>query len=180
MMGEIRRKEIVNRLSAANAPLSATALAGELGVSRQIIVQDIALLRAAGYEIVSLARGYRLSQNSGCKRVFKVFHTDEDVEKELNLIVDMGGTVVDIFVYHRAYGTVKAKMGIKSRIGVKKFLEELSSGKSSLLKNVTDGYHYHTVETESKEIMDMIEKTLKENGFLAPLKEFEPEEISNN
>lgn len=180
MMGEIRRKEIVNRLSAANAPLSATALAGELGVSRQIIVQDIALLRAAGYEIVSLARGYRLSQNSGCKRVFKVFHTDEDVEKELNLIVDMGGTVVDIFVYHRAYGTVKAKMGIKSRMGVKKFLEELSSGKSSLLKNVTDGYHYHTVETESKEIMDIIEKTLKENGFLAPLKEFEPEGISNN
>lgn len=180
MIGEIRRKEIVNRLSAANAPLSATALAGELGVSRQIIVQDIALLRAAGYDIVSLARGYKISSSNGCKRVFKVFHTDEDVAKELNLIVDMGATVVDIFVYHRAYGTIKANMGIKSRMGVKKFLEELSSGKSSLLKNVTDGYHYHTVEAESFEILDMIEIALKENGFLAPLKEYEPEEIKNN
>ncbi len=177
MTGEIRRKEILNSLSKAVSPISATALAKELGVSRQIIVQDIALLRAAGFEITSLARGYKLSKKSAAKRVFKVNHTDTDVEKELNLFVDMGGTVADVFVYHRTYGTVKAKMGLKSRIEVRKFLDEISSGKSSLLKNVTDGYHYHTVEAENDEILDMIEQALKENGFLAPLMEYEPEEL---
>ena len=85
--------------------------------------------------------------------------------------------MADVFVYHRTYGTVKAKMGLKSRIEVRKFLDEISSGKSSLLKNVTDGYHYHTVEAENDEILDMIEQALKENGFLAPLMEYEPEEI---
>lgn len=178
MTGEIRRKEILNCLSQANSPVSATALASQLGVSRQIIVQDIALLRASGFEIISLARGYKISGNTAYRRVFKVVHSDEDVEKELDLIVDMGGIVVDVFVYHRTYGKVKAKMGLKSRIEIRNFLSELSSGKSSLLKNITEGYHYHTVEAENEEILDMIEQTLDKNGFLAPLKDYEPEEIS--
>lgn len=180
MIAENRRSEIIKRLSESNETLSATYLAKELGVSRQVIVSDIALLRATGNDIISLARGYKLASADLCRRVFKVFHTDDDVEKELNLIVDMGGTAVDIFVYHRAYGTIKAKMGIKSRIDVKKFLEEVSSGKSSLLKNITEGYHYHTVEADNTEVLDMIETALKENGFLAPLKKYEPDEICNN
>ncbi len=172
-----RRKEIVERLKCADSPVSATALAGHFSVSRQIIVQDIAILRAAGTEISSLARGYVLQMPKTVKRVFKVYHSDEDVEKELNTVVDAGGTVEDVFIFHKFYGTVRAPMDIKSRLNIRQFINDITSGKSSLLKNVTSGYHYHTVTAESKETLDLIEKNLKENGFLAPLQEYEPSEI---
>ena len=105
-------------------------------------------------------------------------HSDEDVETELNLIVDAGGTVDDIFVYHKVYGTVRAQMGIKNRLQVKEFLDNIATGKSSLLKNVTAGYHYHTVSADNAELLDVIESQLREKGFLAPLQEYEPNEIN--
>jgi transcriptional regulator of NAD metabolism len=112
------------------------------------------------------------------QRVFKVQHSDEDVEKELNLIVDAGGVVEDVFIFHKFYGTVRAQMDIKSRYHVKQFLDNIATGKSSLLKNVTSGYHYHTVTADSEETLDLIEKSLQENGFLAPLQEYEPSGVN--
>ena len=178
MNGETRRKKIIARLTGASAPVSASRLAEELGVSRQVIVQDVALIRAAGHSIASLARGYVLDTPSRAKRVFKVQHSDEDVERELNLFVDAGGTVDDVFVFHKCYGIIRAPMEIKSRYHVRQFLEDISSGKSSLLKNVTSGYHYHTVLADSEETLDLIEKTLKEQGFLAPLQDYEPDGVN--
>lgn len=178
MNGETRRKEIIARLTGASAPVSASKLAEEFGVSRQVIVQDVALIRASGYSIASLARGYVLETPSQAKRVFKVRHSDEDTEKELNLMVDAGGTVGDVFVFHKCYGLVRAPMDIKSRYHVKQFLDDIASGKSSLLKNVTSGYHYHTVLADSEETLDLIEKNLKEQGFLAPLQEYEPNGVN--
>ena len=178
MNGEMRRNAIKSRLSQATSPISASAFAEEFGVSRQVIVQDIALLRATGSSITSLARGYVLEKSASFTRVFKLMHSDEDVETELNLIVDAGGTVDDIFVYHKVYGTVRAQMGIKNRLQVKEFLDNIATGKSSLLKNVTAGYHYHTVSADNAELLDVIESQLREKGFLAPLQEYEPNEIN--
>ena len=177
MNGETRRKEILARLTDASAPVSATRLAEELGVSRQVIVQDVALLRATGYPIASLARGYVLESPNRIQRVFKVQHTDEETEQELNLIVDLGGCVEDVFIYHKCYNKVSAKLCIKSRLDVERFLENIKSGKSSLLMNVTAGYHYHTVSAEDENTLQIIENELKNKGFLAPLQEYEPEEI---
>lgn len=178
MNGEIRRKEIIRYLTGATAPISASALAEQLGVSRQVIVQDIALLRATGTEILSLARGYRLPEPTTHQRVFKVYHTDEDVERELNIVVDMGGIVKDVFVYHRTYDVVRANMGLRSRMDIRRFLEDIASGKSSLLKNITCGYHYHTIEADSVKTLDLIEEQLRQGGFLATLQEYEPEELT--
>lgn len=172
-----RRKEIEECLKCAEGPVTATALAKHFSVSRQIIVQDIAILRAAGVEISSLARGYVLAMPKTVKRVFKVYHSDEDVEKELNIIVDAGGTVEDVFIFHKFYGTVKAPMDIRSRLNVKQFINDITLGKSSLLKNVTSGYHYHTVTASCSETLDLIENNLRESGFLAPLQEYEPSEL---
>lgn len=180
MKGEERREKILKRLSVSTTPVSAGRLADEFGVSRQIIVQDIARLRATGAEISSLARGYILENKSFGGRVFKVIHSDEDVEKELNLIVDSGGVVEDVFIYHKFYGTVTAKMDIKTREDVKTFLDKISSGKSSLLKNVTSGYHYHTVTADNDDILNLIETKLNENGFLAPLQAYEPMNMNKN
>lgn len=178
MSGEERRKEIVARLTGASAPVSASRLAEALGVSRQVIVQDVALLRAAGYSVASLARGYVLETPSQARRVFKVHHSDEDVKRELDLMVDAGGIVEDVFVFHKCYGIIRAPMGIKSRYHVKQFLDDIASGKSSLLKNVTSGYHYHTVLADSEETLDRIEDQLRREGFLAPLQDYEPDGVN--
>lgn len=175
MEGEQRRKAIITLLEGSEHPVSGQALAKEFQVSRQVIVQDIALIRANGAEIVSTHRGYVLQQKSKeVSRVFKVLHTDDEVEKEFTVIVDLGGKVKDVFVYHKIYGVVKADMDIKSRLDIARYIEGIKSGKSSLLKNVTGGYHYHTVEADSGEILDMIQAELDKCGFLAPLQDYEP------
>lgn len=177
MKCEVRRQEILNMLTESPTPISASVLSGRFGVSRQIIVKDIAQLRLEGADISALARGYFIKKAERPSRVFKVFHSDEDVESELTLIVDSGGTVDDVFVYHKAYNKVSAPMNIKSRRDVSKFLNNIATGKSRLLKNVTSGYHYHTVSADSFETLKLIEDKLWESGFLAKLREYEPDEL---
>ena len=174
MKGEERRKQLLNILSSSNNPISGGTLSKELNVSRQIIVQDISLLRANGATIFSTNKGYLLQEDRKYSRVFKVYHTDDQVEEELSTIVDAGGQIRDVFVYHKVYGVLKAEMGIKSRRDVRSYMEEISTGKSSLLKNVTSGYHYHTIDAESEEILDAIQEELQQKGFLAKLHDYEP------
>ncbi len=174
MDGVKRREAILDWLEKREAPVSGTALAKRYGVSRQVIVQDIALIRSGGREIYSTHRGYVLGGEKRCSRVYKVIHEDDEVEVEFNTIVDLGGHVRDVFVYHKVYGVVKADMDVKSRLDVKKYLADLASGKSAPLKNVTGGYHYHTVEADSEAILDMIQEALGKLGFLAPLQDYEP------
>ncbi len=174
MNGEDRREKIISILKSSNAPVAGLTLAKELGVSRQVIVQDIALLRANATAIFSTNRGYVLQEKNVCERVFKVQHSDEEVEEELSIIVDMGGFVKDVFVYHKVYGVLKAEMNIKSRMDIRKYMEDINSGKSSLLKNVTSGFHYHTISADSEEILDMIQEDLSKRGFLAKLQDYEP------
>lgn len=178
--GDERRKQIIELLNTAKTPQSGTTLAGKLGVSRQVIVQDIALLRANSHDIVSTNHGYLLSKPVTCSRVFKVIHSDEEVEEELSLIVDCGGHVIDVFVSHKIYNTIKGPMNIRSRLDVQRFMNDLATGKSSLLKNVTSGYHYHTVSAESEEILDYIQAQLEKRGFLAPLQDYEPIDFYNS
>ena len=178
MKVKIRRDGILSRLTASDSPVSAGVLASEFGVSRQIIVKDISALREEGHNIAALSKGYMLLKKDLPSRVFKTIHSDEDVETELNLIVDLGGYVDNVFVYHKAYNKVTAEMNIRSRLDVSRFIENITSGKSHLLKNVTSGYQYHTVTAKDKETLDLIEDKLWEAGFLAKLREFEPSEIN--
>lgn len=174
MSGEERRGKIIQALKNSDKAVSATTLAKEFVVSRQVIVQDVALLRANGKNIFSTNRGYLIQEDEETTRVFKVQHEDDEVEKELTTIVDLGGTVEDVFVYHKVYGVLRAEMNIKSRMDIRNYMEEIRSGKSSLLKNVTSGYHYHTVRAERVEILDMIQEELQKKGLLAKLQDYEP------
>jgi len=174
MSGEERRGKIIQALKNSDKAVSATTLAKEFDVSRQVIVQDVALLRANGKNIFSTNRGYLIQEDEETTRVFKVQHEDDEVEKELTTIVDLGGTVEDVFVYHKIYGVVKAPMNIKTRKDIYEYVKTLSSGKSSPLLKITDNYHYHTVQADSEDILDNIQKDLEECGFLAKLLDFEP------
>ena len=142
--GATRRIELMNRLKQENRPLSGTELAKEFGVSRQVIVQDIALLRATNRNILSTNKGYVLydpehGQNL-CRRIFAVNHTDAQMQEELYLIVDCGGYVCDVIVEHETADLP--------------------------LKVLTGNSHLHTVEADSEKILDEIETRLAEKGFL--------------
>lgn len=177
MNGKERREEIIKLLQNSDTQLAAGKIASLLGVSRQVIVQDIALLRASGYDIHAGARGYVLAQKNTLTKTFKVYHTPEDTEEELNLFVDFGGRVQNVFIYHKVYGKIEAPLKITCRMDVQKYLETIEGGASALLSDATSGYHYHTVEAESKEVFDRIEMELRKRGFLAKLQDYEPDEI---
>ena len=162
-----RRKAIVNLLSASKTPISGGELSKQFNVSRQIIVQDITVLKGLGYEIFSTHHGYVLQKSPLVERVFKLKHTTEQTEDELNSIVDLGGTVVDVFVWHKVYGKISATLNIFSRLHVKQFLEGIRTGKSTELMNITGGYHYHTVRADSEEILDKIGKMLQQKNYIA-------------
>jgi transcriptional regulator of NAD metabolism len=151
-----------------------------LSVSRQVIVTDIAILRAEGFNIISTSQGYMTPEIKQCKRIFKVHHTREECESELNLFVDCGAVVKDVFVSHRAYGVLRGELDIRSRLDVQAFLESIRSGKSTLLSSTTEGYHYHTLLAPSESVLDMIENRLWEMGFLAKTLDYEPEELKEN
>ena len=158
MTGSERRQELLQLLSGTQTPLSGTALAKHFDVSRQVIVQDMALL--------STNRGYLIQAPLRVSRIFKVFHTSEQIADELCTIVDLGGTAEDVFVHHKIYGQIQAPLHISSRRDVQIFLEELKSGKSTPLKDVTSGYHYHTVSADSNETLDLIGQELEKKGYL--------------
>ena len=158
MNGSQRREQIVRQIQESKEPVSGKKLAELYGVSRQVIVQDIAL--------ISTNRGYILNTQKAISRVFKVQHTDEQTEEELYEIVDLGGCVENVMVNHRVYGHMEAPLGIHSRRKAAAFIEDIKSGKSSPLKNITSNYHYHTVSAESEEILDEIEEMLRVKGFL--------------
>ena len=172
-----RRNTILELLMKADGPLSGSHLAGILGVSRQIVVQDMNQLKSEGHAIISTARGYILDPTQTIEKVFKVHHSVEDTEEELNLIVDLGATVKDVFIYHRVYGEIHAKLGICSRKDAAEFCADLNSGKSSPLMTATAGYHYHTVAARDEYTLSLVEKALKEHAFLAELTDYEPEKL---
>ncbi len=161
-----RRKEIINLLLASKTPISGGELSKNFNVSRQIIVQDITILKGLGYEIISTHNGYVLQKSPLVERVFKLKHSKDQTEDELNTIIDLGGTVVDVFVWHKVYGKISAKLNIFSRLHVKQFLEGVRTGKSTELMDITGGYHYHTVRAESEEVLDKIEKTLLSKQYI--------------
>lgn len=177
LAGPERRKLLLSMMRQSRSPISGSALGKKTGVSRQVVVQDIALLRTEGYPIMSTTKGYYLEQAEQNRyvRTFKVCHTDEQVEDELNAIVDLGGTVLDVMVNHRAYGKMTAALNIKCRRDVRTFVDNIRSGKSTPLLNVTSGYHFHTVSADSEAILDEIEEMLCQKGYLAELLPYEKE-----
>lgn len=162
-----RRKAIVNLLLSSTEAISGGRLSEEFGVSRQIIVQDITVLKGSGYDILSTHNGYIIQKSPLKERVFKVYHTTEETEDELSTIVNLGGTVVDVFVWHKVYGKMTAPLNIFSDLHIKQFIEGVRSGKSTELMNITGGYHYHTVRAESEDILNRIQNALEERGYIA-------------
>ena len=168
-----RRAKILKILQMSSQPVAGKEFAAKFGVSRQVIVQDMAVLRASTPGILSTTRSYSLQKELLCTREFKLWHPQEETSRELNLIVDCGGSVKNTSISHRVYGRVTVDMDIHSRQDVAEFIDNLKDSQSSVLSSATSGYHYHLVEAASEERLDLIEQRLREAGFLAPLKPWE-------
>ena len=99
-----RREKVVEKLKKSGDAVSASSLAEVLGVSRQIIVGDVALLRAAGENITSTPRGYVIDKSGQVSGQFikqvACVHDSEKMAEELRICVDQGCSVLDVIVYH--------------------------------------------------------------------------------
>lgn len=165
MKASERRKKILEIISNSNAPVSGSALAAECGVSRQIIVSDIAALKGHN-DIIATSRGYVLQKPQQVQRVFKVVHTDDEIEDEFLTVIGCGGKVVNVFVWHKIYGKIEAPLGIARQSDIAEYMESLKNGRSTPLKRVTSEYHYHIVEADNENTLDKIENALREKKYL--------------
>jgi transcriptional regulator of NAD metabolism len=137
-------------------------------VSRQCLVQDVAILRAAGVEILSTPQGYRLPQGkpSAQRATLACRHTPEQTEEELNILVDHGVRVLDVIVEHAIYGELRGSLMIESRADVQDFLRRWLGTKATLLSTLTNGVHLHTVEASSRERIARAKAQLQHRGIL--------------
>lgn len=161
-----RRQAILDALRGADKPLSATALASRLSVSRQIIVGDVALLRAGGEEIVATARGYVLGQGAEGRRTVVCCHGSGDMRRELELMVDFGCAVEDVVVEHAVYGQLTGRLDVASRYDVEEFIGRVSRGNSRPLADLTEGIHLHTLRCSDEKAFQGLLEALRKEGFL--------------
>lgn len=163
-----RRERILTILHQQKEPISATAIARECSVSRQIIVGDIALLRASGMEIAATPRGYVLSQEGGAGMVRHIAcrHEDDKTALELKICVDQGCTVQDVIVEHPVYGQLTGELHITSRYDVEQFLQRLEEEHAHSLCELTDGVHLHTLICPSEAAYERVCRALQENQIL--------------
>ncbi|WP_299510982.1 transcription repressor NadR [uncultured Rummeliibacillus sp.] len=170
LLGEERRAFLLNLLKTEETAITGTELAKRASVSRQVIVNDIALLKARNEPIIATSQGYLyFNQHESVQnyeRQIAALHTSEQTEDELNTLVDAGITVKDVTVEHPVYGEITANIMVKNRFDVQQFLKKLQETNASPLMALTDGAHLHTISAPSEAQLDLAEKLLKEKGYL--------------
>jgi hypothetical protein len=166
--GDIRRRRMFKWMRTHREPVRGDELARVFGVSRQCVVQDVAILRASGKEIIGTPRGYRLPESGtrSHQAVLACRHPPEQTEEELHVLVDNGVKVLDVIVEHPLYGELRGSLMIESRADVQNFLQRVQASKASLLSSLTAGVHLHTVEATRKEMISRATALLLARGFL--------------
>ena len=169
MKTEERRENLFKRLKNSKSAIIGSELAEDFGVSRQVIVQDIALLRARGEKIIATSQGYLYPENDKdtIKATIACIHgEDDEVEEELMTIVNYGAKIIDVIVEHPIYGELKGMLMIKNPADVQEFVKNYKKNDASLLSSLTDGVHLHTVEALNEQVIKKIKEELKEKGYL--------------
>jgi transcriptional regulator of NAD metabolism len=163
-----RKEKIIEMISQMDSPVSASLLAKKLNVSRQVIVGDVAVLRAGGHEIIATARGYMVPKYSEKHQyIGKVVcrHTPENTKDELYQIVDLGGVVVNVIIEHSLYGEIKGALNLANRGEIDAFFEKVKSSEIKLLSELTMGTHTHTIACRDKEHFERIKEKLNDCGY---------------
>ena len=169
--GTARRRLIVEWMRDHKGPVHGSELADHFGISRQCLVQDVAILRASGKEILSTPQGYMLPRApvgsaKAHRAILACKHGPERTEEELHILVDHGVKVLDVLVEHPLYGELRGALMISSRADVADFLRRWQANKASLLSSLTDGVHLHTVEASKRERIELAKEQLQSRGIL--------------
>ncbi len=168
MNAKDRRNQILDILKNSIQAVNGSQLSKELGVSRQVIVSDVALIRASGIDIISTPKGYILNKNLDDRYIVKTIackHSKDCTVDELNLIVDEGATVVNVIVEHSVYGQLTGDLHLSSRRDVREFMKSLNENSVNPLSQLTDGIHLHTIKCENEDILNSVLNNLKEKGY---------------
>jgi transcriptional regulator of NAD metabolism len=169
MNSKERRENILRTLMNSADPQKGSIMANELGVTRQIIVKDIAILRAEGQNIIATPEGYMIPryQRPRIKKVVAVCHNSDRIEEELEIVVKYGGIIEDVIVEHPLYGEIKGMLMIKTMNDISNFMNKFRNGKAEPLLRLTGGVHIHTIETEDEQAMNDIVGELRKRNFIA-------------
>ena len=169
MSAGLRRESVLESIRVADVAVSASALAERFSVSRQVIVGDVALLRAQGFEIVATARGYVMPTLRDTNRFVgkaACSHDPADTRSELYCMVDLGAQVVDVIVEHEVYGEMTGQLNLRTRQDVDLFIDRVELSEIRLLSELTDGVHLHTLACRDKNHFDEVIQKLRNEGFL--------------
>ena len=168
MIAGKRREAIVELLLNKKAPIKGVDLATKFNVTRQIIVKDIAILRAKGNNIIATPDGYMFNDDNGnrVRAIIAVNHNKDEMISELEIVVKYGGVIEDVIVEHPIYGEIKGLLMIKNLNDLNKFRKSFELSDSTLLSSLTNGIHLHTISVDTKENMELIKKELKEKGII--------------
>lgn len=162
-----RRESIVKLLRQKNEAIKGTELANTFGVTRQIIVKDIAILRAKGNNIIATPDGYIYNVDMNrVKSIVAVSHSVDTMIEELQVVIKYGGIIENVIVEHPLYGEIIGNIMIKNLNDLNKFEESFKNVYAKPLSELTNGVHLHTISAETQEDIDAIKKELDEKGFL--------------
>ncbi len=162
-----RRRAILSELQKSEKAIKGVLLANKYNVTRQIIVKDIAILRAEGNLIIATPDGYIINkEEKGIKKVIAVSHNEKKLREELEIIIKYGGIIEDVIVEHPIYGEIKGILMISSLHDLENFINKYTENEAKLLSLLTNGVHIHTIITDNEVNMSLILNELKEKGFI--------------
>jgi transcriptional regulator of NAD metabolism len=166
--GVARRQRVLELLREARRSITGSELSASLGVSRQAIVNDMAILRAAGEPIGGSPQGYRWrgEQMSGVFATLACRHDREGCQKELETLVAHGVAVLDVVVDHQLYGEVRADMNVWTHRDVQRYMEVLHTSPVEPLSALTGGVHAHHVRAPDDVALGSARSDLALLGFL--------------
>lgn len=163
----IRRKEIISHIAKISRPIKGVELANIFGVTRQVIVKDIAIIRAAGVNIIATPEGYMITkEESRYKKVLALFHKEEEMVSELEIVIKFGGIIEDVIIEHPIYGEIKANLMIRNLNDLDNFIDLYRKNKAKPLSALTEGIHLHTISTDNEKDMQLIIENLEKAGYI--------------
>lgn len=170
MLTEKRREEIIELLKKETKPITGTELSKRFGVSRQVIVQDIAVIRAQGNDIMATSSGYMIPYHNGANKIIKTLVCKHEnymqMEEELQIMVDAGAKIIDVIVEHPVYGEIRSSLMLQSRMDVEDFMSKVKKQKAEPLAKLTQGEHIHTLEVPNEKAYDKIVDLLSQKGYI--------------
>jgi transcriptional regulator of NAD metabolism len=171
LLGEARRNKLLTLLKQSNIPLTGTDLSKIVGVSRQVIVGDMTLLKARNEPIIATSQGYVFFEKTNAGPLFEqqiaCMHSPEEAKDELYTLVDAGVLVKNVTIEHPVYGDLTASIQVSNRHEVDLFLQKVNETGASFLSELTGGIHLHLIVATDASILSRAIEAMNVKGYLA-------------